>query len=112
MISASRKLPAQLRGVDPDVMAGVPCPFCSKGSRVMDSRGADSGRGIRRRRICVSCHKRFTTYEMILPSKLDSLSLAAGLAKAFDALDLVGAIRADLEKIKDAAKFLGAVKEK
>lgn len=40
------------------------CPFCSKdGTRVIDSRPADDNSSIRRRRLCDSCGKRFTTYE-------------------------------------------------
>lgn len=40
------------------------CPFCSHlESKVIDSRPADEGSSIRRRRECLSCHKRFTTYE-------------------------------------------------
>ena len=40
------------------------CPFCSHlESKVVDSRPADEGASIRRRRECLSCHKRFTTYE-------------------------------------------------
>lgn len=42
------------------------CPFCGyPESRVVDSRPADEGERIRRRRECLSCLKRFTTYEMI-----------------------------------------------
>ena len=40
------------------------CPYCGyKESRVVDSRPADEGNSIRRRRECLSCEKRFTTYE-------------------------------------------------
>ncbi len=40
------------------------CPYCSYlESKVVDSRPADEGASIRRRRECLSCHKRFTTYE-------------------------------------------------
>jgi len=42
------------------------CPFCSyEESKVVDSRPADEGERIRRRRECLSCLKRFTTYEII-----------------------------------------------
>ena len=42
------------------------CPFCKTAdSRVIDSRAADDGNTIRRRRDCTSCGKRFTTYEVI-----------------------------------------------
>ncbi len=42
------------------------CPFCGYSeSKVIDSRPTDEGEKIRRRRECVSCAKRFTTYEII-----------------------------------------------
>ncbi len=42
------------------------CPFCGFiESRVIDSRPAEEGSRIRRRRECLECQKRFTTYEII-----------------------------------------------
>ena len=42
------------------------CPFCANlESKVVDSRPADEGAIIRRRRECLSCGKRFTTYETV-----------------------------------------------
>ena len=42
------------------------CPFCSFAeSKVIDSRPTDEGEKIRRRRECMNCGKRFTTYEII-----------------------------------------------
>ena len=42
------------------------CPFCGyEESKVIDSRPTDEGERIRRRRECLSCQKRFTTYEII-----------------------------------------------
>ena len=42
------------------------CPFCGKeNTRVIDSRPADDGLSIRRRRQCDECDKRFTTYEKV-----------------------------------------------
>ena len=42
------------------------CPFCGyEESKVIDSRPTDEGEKIRRRRECISCTKRFTTYEII-----------------------------------------------
>ena len=42
------------------------CPFCAcSDSKVIDSRPTDEGERIRRRRECVACGKRFTTYEII-----------------------------------------------
>ncbi len=42
------------------------CPSCQNtDSRVLESRAADSGRSVRRRRECLSCEFRFTTYERV-----------------------------------------------
>ncbi|HXK59892.1 MAG TPA: transcriptional regulator NrdR [Acidobacteriota bacterium] len=42
------------------------CPFCGSGEdRVIDSREGRDGRVIRRRRECLKCHRRFTSYERI-----------------------------------------------
>ena len=42
------------------------CPFCSyEESKVIDSRPTDEGERIRRRRECLKCGRRFTTYEII-----------------------------------------------
>lgn len=47
------------------------CPYCNfMESKVIDSRPADDGTSIRRRRECLKCQKRFTTYE-----KLETISL-------------------------------------
>ena len=42
------------------------CPYCGyQESKVVDSRHSDDGLSIRRRRECLSCGKRFTTYETV-----------------------------------------------
>jgi len=42
------------------------CPSCQHtDSRVLESRGADGGRSVRRRRECLNCEFRFTTYERV-----------------------------------------------
>ena len=42
------------------------CPFCQHpDNRVLESRSTDAGQGIRRRRECLDCQRRFTTYERI-----------------------------------------------
>ena len=42
------------------------CPYCSQPeSKVVDSRDSDTGEAIRRRRECLVCGKRFTTYERV-----------------------------------------------
>lgn len=42
------------------------CPFCAHSdSKVIDTRAVESGRVIRRRRTCLACRRRFTTYERV-----------------------------------------------
>lgn len=42
------------------------CPFCGdQESKVVDSRHSEDGMSIRRRRECLACQRRFTTYEMV-----------------------------------------------
>jgi len=71
------------------------CPFCrADNDRVIDSRAGDEGDSIRRRRECLACRRRFTTYERIERQPLtvikkggvrdpfDRDKLKRGLAKA------------------------------
>lgn len=73
------------------------CPFCgTEDTRVIDSRLVEEGRGVRRRRECVHCAERFTTYEaaeLVLPrvikkdSSRESFSeekLRCGMRKALE----------------------------
>ena len=74
------------------------CPFCSHPeSKVVDSRPADEGSSIRRRRECLECHKRFTTYET-----MESLPLVVikrdGSRQAFDKAKLLGSMLKACEK--------------
>ena len=49
-----------------DARDGMKCPFCKEDrDKVIDSRSSDGGRVIRRRRQCLVCRRRFTTYEKI-----------------------------------------------
>jgi len=55
------------------VLGGRPvkCPFCSKDNdRVVDSRSASDGELIRRRRECLLCGRRYTTYEVVEQTRL------------------------------------------
>ena len=71
------------------------CPFCGyTESKVIDSRPAEEGATIRRRRECLDCQKRFTTYEII-----ERLPLVVvkrdGSRQSFDKMKLInGMIRA------------------
>ena len=46
------------------------CPHCQAGTRVVETRSADGGTALRRRRECPSCEQRFTTYERWDPGPL------------------------------------------
>jgi transcriptional repressor NrdR len=49
----------------------VICPTCGEGgTRVLESRVSDAGEAIRRRRECLDCHARFTTFERVEQSAL------------------------------------------
>lgn len=71
------------------------CPFCGYlDSKVVDSRPAEDGTSIRRRRECLECHKRFTTFEV-----MESLPVVVikrdGSRQSFDRSKLLnGMIRA------------------
>jgi transcriptional repressor NrdR len=41
------------------------CPYCGSDSKVLDSRQTEEGRAVRRRRECLGCMRRFTTYEKV-----------------------------------------------
>jgi len=87
------------------------CPFCGYlESKVIDSRPAEEGATIRRRRECLSCQKRFTTYEIIERMPLIVVK-RDGSRQSFDKSKLInGMVRAcekrpvalaQLEKIAD-----------
>jgi transcriptional repressor NrdR len=60
------------------------CPFCRiDNDRVIDSRAGDDGTSIRRRRECVCCRRRFTTYERV-ERQLLSVIKKGGDAEPFD----------------------------
>ena len=74
------------------------CLFCGcEDSKVIDSRSADEGRTIRRRRECVNCGKRFTTYETIEDTPVLVVK-SSGLRQAFDAQKIKNGIIKSCEK--------------
>ena len=73
------------------------CPFCGdEESKVVDSRHSEDGNSIRRRRECIACQRRFTTYEVVesLPiivvkrdgtrQSFDRNKLLTAMVRAFD----------------------------
>ena len=74
--------------------AAVRCPVCgSQDDRVVDSRTADDGSAIRRRRACSSCGRRFTTYERIEEIPL-AVVKRSGEREPFDRVKVVVGLRA------------------
>ena len=91
------------------------CPYCGYSeSKVIDSRPADENASIRRRRECLSCAKRFTTYETV-----ESIPLVVvkkdGSRQSFDKGKILGGMiracekrpvpMAELEKISNAIEL-------
>ena len=74
------------------------CPFCEfHDSKVIDSRAAEEGNSIRRRRECLQCAKRFTTYEMVedLPLRVVKKD---GRRMAFDRSKILNGLMKACEK--------------
>ena len=74
------------------------CPYCGyKESKVVDSRPADEGSSIRRRRECLKCENRFTTYETV-----ESLPMVVikkdGSRQSFDRGKVLRGIQRSCEK--------------
>lgn len=74
------------------------CRYClGTESKVVDSRPTDDGTSIRRRRECISCGKRFTTYE-----KIEEIPIMVvkkdGSREAFDSTKILAGIRKACEK--------------
>ena len=74
------------------------CPYCTHPeSKVVDSRPSDEGASIRRRRECLACQKRFTTYET-----MESLPLVVikkdGSRQSFDRSKILGSMLKACEK--------------
>ncbi len=74
------------------------CLYCGcEDSKVIDSRSADEGRTIRRRRECTSCGKRFTTYETIEDTPVLVIK-SSGTRQAFDPQKIKNGIIKSCEK--------------
>jgi transcriptional repressor NrdR len=74
------------------------CPFCSSlEDKVVDSRSSKNGDAIRRRRECLRCAKRYTTYEQ-LEDIQPMVVKKDGRRQAFDRLKLLSGLRKACEK--------------
>lgn len=85
------------------------CPFCNyQDTKVIDSRGQDDNSVIRRRRLCESCGKRFTTYE-----RIDMIPITVikrdGTREIFDKNKLLGGIMKSCNKRPVTAKQIEAL---
>ena len=74
------------------------CRYClSTESKVIDSRPTEDGTAIRRRRECISCGKRFTTYE-----KIEEIPITVvkrdGTRQAFDSTKILAGVKKACEK--------------
>ncbi len=97
------------------------CPFCSTDeTKVIDSRLVAEGAQVRRRRECLSCTERFTTYEaaeLVLPriikqdgsrEPFDEEKLRSGLLRALEKRPVsVESIEAELDQIKHRLRATG-----
>lgn len=85
------------------------CPYCGYlESKVIDSRSAEEGNSIRRRRECLGCQRRFTTYEI-----MERLPLVVikrdGSRQTFDKNKLINSMLKSCEKRSVALDQLEAI---
>lgn len=70
------------------------CPFCGANEdKVIDSRASEAGRVIRRRRQCLKCGKRFTTYERVEESVRLTVVKRDGSREAFSRENILRGIK-------------------
>lgn len=85
------------------------CPNCPSPTRVLESRAADDGHAVRRRRRCPGCGERFTTFERVAVDRL-WVRKRDGRRQPFDAEKLRGAlVRAAHKREVSAADIQGLV---
>ncbi len=88
------------------------CPFCANSNtEVVDSREVMEGNGIRRRRECESCGKRFTTYEKV---DLEGIAVIKrdGTRQPFDKSKILGGIMKASEKRNISRESMDAIVDK
>ena len=74
------------------------CPSCKNtDSRVLESRSADSGRSVRRRRECLNCDFRFTTYERVETTPINVLK-RSGAKELFNRSKIINGLNRACEK--------------
>ncbi len=82
------------------------CPFCSSTDiKVVDSRSAQKGKSIRRRRECSDCHHRFTTYEHVIETPV-SVIKNDGSREEFDRTKLERSLKIACNKRKISSDII------
>ena len=104
-----------------DILAGMQCPSCrADDSKVVDSRVAEEGTAIRRRRQCLTCSHRFTTFERVDHAPLtvvkssgerepfDRSKVITGLVAATKGRDVeLGVLDQIATRVEDAVRLKG-----
>jgi transcriptional repressor NrdR len=89
-------------------MLFMKCPFCKgEKTQVVDTRESEDGDSIRRRRRCLSCDKRFTTYEMV-ELRMPLVVKQNGMRSEFDAEKLRTSFKRALHKRPVSAELVDA----
>ncbi|MCL4210122.1 MAG: transcriptional regulator NrdR, partial [Phycisphaerales bacterium] len=86
----------------------VICPYCgADNDKVIDSRASENGAAVRRRRECLACEKRFTTYERVERTARLMVVKKDGSRVAFDLENILRGIQAACGKrpISEEAKM-------
>lgn len=87
------------------------CPFCaSQENKVIDSRLSKEGQVIRRRRECLGCQRRFTTYERI-EEIMPLVVKKDGRREAFDRQKIVNGLKAACQKRPVSSEQVDAIVE-
>ena len=110
-------------GLVSGIVCGVFCPSCrADDTKVVDSRVAEEGTAIRRRRQCLSCARRFTTFERVDHAPL-TVEKSSGGREPFDRMKLIGGLEAATKgrgvpehvlqeiatSVEDSMRLLGSV---
>jgi transcriptional repressor NrdR len=94
----------------------VLCPFCKlNDNKVIDSRLTDNGQAVRRRRQCLQCSKRFTTYERVEETSRLIVIKRNGKRDPFDAKKMMAGVHAACGKravsVEDRERVVKEVEE-
>ncbi|MBI1370133.1 MAG: transcriptional repressor NrdR [Planctomycetes bacterium] len=88
------------------------CPFCGEDQdKVIDSRSSDQGKVIRRRRECLACNRRFTTYERVEETVKLMVVKKDGSRVPFDRTKLINGLTKACYKRPVSAERIGQLVE-